>query len=154
MIRWMSDRAVMKDGGYNIGDFQDGEWVNYTVNVAATGLYDIEFRYGTAMNGSSLSLSVDGNPFTGTVPTPNTNNWDSFVSIFLKGQSLTEGEHILTMHCVKGYQNVNWISFTEFVVGIDDEQADGSGVFKLYQNYPNPFTLSTTFVTSYQKTVK
>ncbi|MFO7669714.1 MAG: glycosyl hydrolase [Bacteroidales bacterium] len=135
-------------GGFNIGDFQDGEWVNYTVNVAATGLYDIEFRYGTAMNGSSLSLSVDGDPFTGTVPTPNTNNWDSFVSIFLKGKSLTEGEHILTMHCVKGYQNVNWIRFTESVVGIDDEQADGSGVFKLHQNYPNPFTLSTTF--SYQ----
>jgi hypothetical protein len=131
-------------GGYNIGDFQDGEWVNYTVDVAATGLYDIEIRYATAMDGSSISLSVDGLNLTGTVPTPNTNNWDGYASVSVAGKSITRGEHILTMRCVKGYQNVNWLRFTNSAVGIFDEQPAGPAVYELSRIYPNPFNLFTT----------
>ncbi|MFH0758160.1 MAG: glycosyl hydrolase [Bacteroidota bacterium] len=131
-------------GGYNIGDFQDGEWVNYTVDVAATGLYDIEIRYATAMDGSSISLIVDFLSISGTVSTPNTNDWDGYASVFVSGKSISEGEHILTMRCVKGYQNVNWIKFTESTVGINDEQATRPGVFQLSRIYPNPFSFSTT----------
>ncbi len=107
--------------GYNIGDFQDGEWLNYTVDVAETGLYDIEFRYGTDMDGSSLSVTIDGWKVLGIVPTPNSGGWAVYTTTSLEGKSLSEGEHMLTMKCVKGYQNVNWMNFTASPVDIDDD---------------------------------
>jgi hypothetical protein len=107
-------------------------------------LYDIEIRYATAMDGSSISLSVDGLNLTGTVPTPNTNNWDGYASVSVAGKSITRGEHILTMRCVKGYQNVNWLRFTNSAVGIFDEQPAGPAVYELSRIYPNPFNLFTT----------
>ncbi len=129
-------------GGFQIGDFQDGEWLNYTVDAAARALYDVEIRYATEMDGSSISLSVDGMNRTGTVSTPNTGGWQVFTSTIVKGISITSGEHTLTMDCVKGYQNINWLKFTESTVGV--AQITVPGKVELSQNYPNPFSLSTS----------
>jgi hypothetical protein len=124
-------------GGFNIGDFQDGEWLNYSIDVAETALYDIEFRYGTDMDGSSLSLVIDGFAGLGTISTPRSGGWDVYTSTSLMGKSLSEGEHILTLRCVKGYQNVNWMNFTKSPVGTDAAQAIVSS--QILSIYPNPF---------------
>lgn len=137
------DLEVSEDegGGFQVGDYQDGEWLNYTVDVAARALYDVEIRYATNMDESAISLSVDGRDGSGTVPTPGTGGWQVFTTTVAKGISMTSGEHILTMHCVKGYQNVNWLNITESTVGV--EPITVPGTIELSQNYPNPFSLFT-----------
>ena len=46
------------------------------------------------------------------------------------------------MFSVKAYPNVNWLKFTESTVGV--EQLTAPGAIELSQNYPNPFSLSTS----------
>lgn len=129
-------------GGYHVGDFEDGEWLNYMVDVAERTLYDVEIRYATDMDGAGISLSVDGMDRSGTVSTPSTGGWQEFTSVIFKGLSLTKGEHTLRMHSVKAYPNINWLKFTESTVGV--EQLTTPGAIELSQNYPNPFSLSTS----------
>ena len=35
-------------GGYNVGYALAGEWLNYTVNVASAGTYDVEVRVASS----------------------------------------------------------------------------------------------------------
>jgi hypothetical protein len=142
------DIEVSEDegGGYHIGDYQDGEWLSYSVDLASRALYDIEIRYATDMDESGISFSVDGMDRTGAVSTANTGGWQEFTSSILEGLSLTSGEHTITMFCVKGYQNVNWLKFTESTVGLEQLTAPESN--ELSRIYPNPFNQSTSI--SYQ----
>jgi len=112
------------------------------VDVAERTLYDVEIRYATDMDGSGISLSVDGMDRSGTISTPSTGAWQEFTSVIFKGLSLTKGEHTLRMYSVKAYPNINWLKFTESAVGV--EQITAPGAIQLSQNYPNPFTLSTS----------
>lgn len=138
------DLEVSEDegGGFQIGDFQDDEWLNYTVDVAASSRYDVEIRYASDMDESAISLSVDGMDKTGTVSTPGTGGWQVFTSTIVKGIPIIRGEHTLRMKCVRGFQNINWLKITEPIVGV--EQVTDSGTIMLCQNFPNPFSLSTS----------
>ncbi|ANW95413.1 hypothetical protein AXE80_03570 [Wenyingzhuangia fucanilytica] len=42
------DVKVCSEGGYNITNIANGEWLTYTVNVPANGTYDISIRYAAA----------------------------------------------------------------------------------------------------------
>jgi len=50
MILLMWDTTGNKGGEYDIGDFQDGKWLNYTIDAAENRMYDVEIRYGIPMD--------------------------------------------------------------------------------------------------------
>ena len=43
--------TIDSGGGYNVGWAGAGEWLNYTVNVAAAGLYTLQFRVASPGRG-------------------------------------------------------------------------------------------------------
>ena len=47
-------------GGYVIGWVDGGEWVNYTVNVATAGTYDMEFRVASDGTGGTFHVEIAG----------------------------------------------------------------------------------------------
>ena len=47
-------------GGYNVGWTEDGEWLEYTVNVAEAGTYDVDVRVASQSAGGSVSLQMNG----------------------------------------------------------------------------------------------
>ncbi|HVD96827.1 MAG TPA: carbohydrate-binding protein, partial [Cytophagaceae bacterium] len=97
-------------GGYNVGWTADGEWLKYTVNVATTGAYNIDFR--SAGTGSGVvRLELDGTDITGSVTLPSTGGWQTWATITRSNVSLTAGQHILRLFIVTGGFNINSISF-------------------------------------------
>ncbi|MFL5729955.1 MAG: discoidin domain-containing protein, partial [Cytophagaceae bacterium] len=60
------DIGVCSAGGYDIGWTSGGEWVEYTVNVASTGLYDIKYLVASGATGS-FHLEMDNTDITGTL---------------------------------------------------------------------------------------
>src|SRR4029077_17879007 len=54
-------------GGYVVNNFETGEWLAYTVNVAASGQYYIELRASSQLDNSSFHVEIDGQNVTGTV---------------------------------------------------------------------------------------
>ena len=100
------------DGGYQIGYSGDGEWLEYTVNVAATGSYSVDARVASA-NAMQFHLYVDGADVA-TVDAPATGTgWTTWTTVRKSGISLTAGQHVLRFAFSSPGFCLNWLRFTE-----------------------------------------
>ena len=98
-------------GGYVIMNFQTGEWLAYTVNVAANGTYDLSVRVShTDVTTPKLHMEVDGVDVTGPITVPETGSWDTFQWIGKTGVSLSAGKHVIKLVADAEYFRLNQIS--------------------------------------------
>lgn len=103
------------DGDYNIAYIQNGEWLSYSVNVSATGNYNLTLRVATEQDNKSMHVELDGNDVTGTIEIPTSGGWQTYQNITVKNVMLTEGEHILRFVFESDYFNFNYFTFTSVV---------------------------------------
>ena len=81
-------------GGYDVGWIAAGEWLNYTVDVATAGTYDIEFRVASSGAGGTFHLEINGTDVTGSMAVPSTGGWQTWTTIKKTGVSLAAGTKI------------------------------------------------------------
>ena len=94
------------NGITNIGWIIDTEWTEYTVTVATSGTYTLNFRVGSWSNDRKIALTVDG--ATGcTVNVPNTGSSEAFTTVSAP-LSLTAGTHVLRLTYLGSGQNIDW----------------------------------------------
>src|SRR2546428_679134 len=91
---------------------ETGEWLAYTINVAASAQYDIELRASSAFTNSAFHIEIDGQNVTGTVSVPNTGNWNTFQWVGKTGVPLAAGQHVLKIVADQQYFNLNSIRVT------------------------------------------
>lgn len=84
-------------GGYDVGWTKPGEWLQYTVNVAATGDYDATLRLASTGVGGILHLAIDGINATAGVQVPNSGGWQSWTAVTVPHVPLTAGVHTLRL---------------------------------------------------------
>jgi hypothetical protein len=84
-------------GGYKIKSAVAGEWLKYTVNVAAAGSYTITLRVSSAGAGGRFHIESDGVDKTGALTVPNTGGWDTWQTITRTGVSLSAGPQVLRL---------------------------------------------------------
>jgi hypothetical protein len=130
-------------GGYSLGDFTTGEWVQYTVNVTEAGKYDIEFRVASQQTGTAISLMADSVDVTGKLVVPNTGGWQTWKSVTKTKVALTSGKKILRLNSLAQYANINYILFSQSATGTEKWTEALPKEISLYQNYPNPFNPTT-----------
>lgn len=82
-------------GGYAVTYTRAGEWIEYTINVATTGVYDLDTRVSSASQGGTFRIQVDGVDKTQAITVPSTGSWQSFVTLSTPGITLTSGQHVL-----------------------------------------------------------
>ena len=141
-----ADVEVCSDemGGYSLGDFLNGEWVEYTVNILKTDVYNLELRIATLMTGTAISFEMGGTPITGIITIPNTGGWQNWQTITVNGIPLTAGKNVLRINCHVQCPNINYFTFVSAATGVQSDNANVPKVFALHQNYPNPFNPNTT----------
>jgi len=95
-----------------ITNFEAGEWVTYTINVATAGTYDLSVRASNNM-GTTVSqhFEVDG-VNVGTVLVAATGAWDTFAWHTSAGVTLSAGQHVLKLYADQQYATVDQIRFT------------------------------------------
>ncbi len=98
--------------GYDVGWTAAGEWTKYSVNVSATGTYNLDFRVASAQTGASFHLEVDGVNVTGSLAVPNTGGWQTWSDVIKNGISLSAGQHVLRWVTDAGGANYNWMKLT------------------------------------------
>lgn len=99
-------------GGYNIGYATAGEWMEYTVNVAAAGQYSLTFRVACNGDGRTISLSSDGTAIANNIAIPNTAGWQAWVDV-KTDVTLTAGIHVLRLTMgATDYVNMNYMTFS------------------------------------------
>ena len=105
------DAACM---GYAIGYTNDGEWVEYTINVAADAKYDITANVATAFETSAMQLFIDDKEITESVVAPKVDSvWTTYKVIDVGSVELKKGEHVLKLLITGAYLNVDWIQFVD-----------------------------------------
>jgi MYXO-CTERM domain-containing protein len=67
------------NGGYAVGWMTTGEWLEYTVNVASEGDYDLTLTSGAVDPGRTADVSVCGVP-AGTFNIPQVSTWGEFTT--------------------------------------------------------------------------
>jgi len=100
------------EGAYNVGWIQNGEWLEYTVDVATTGTYDIEVRVASASAGGTLHIEFDGTDVTGPLSFSATGGWQNWTTVNANGVTLSAGEQIMRIAMDASDFNVNWVNIT------------------------------------------
>jgi len=110
-----------KATGVIVGYNQAGEWLEYTVKVAASGAYTMKASVASANNTSSFKLSMDGKDITEEIAVPQAttgeDNYDEYNTVEAK-VNLTEGEHILRFTVTGDWMDIDWIEFVDEKVGL------------------------------------
>jgi hypothetical protein len=100
-------------GGYNLGYTMAGEWLEYTVSVAQTGLYNLDFRIANETGTKTISLAFDGTSVVENISIPATGGWQTWESVTVEDVQLSAGTHIMRLSIGEtNYVNLNNVTFT------------------------------------------
>lgn len=101
-------------GGHHLAYVADGEWLEYTVQVAESGTYALAVRTASASSATpgAVTASIDGAQVGGTIVLPRTGGWRSFATTRLEGIALTAGTHVLRLTIPDGGSNLDFIEFS------------------------------------------
>ncbi len=122
------------EGGYNIAYILEGEWLQYTVEVMSSGVYDLNLRMAADGAGKTLHVEMDGVDVTGPIQVPNTGGWQVWETVAVSGVNLTAGEHVMRIVFGSDYMNLNYVEFTDVVTGVNTSVGIQVNMF------PNPFS--------------
>lgn len=99
---------IVGQGGA-IGWIDDGEWVEYTINVEQAGSHTLSFVTSNPNNGRSITASVekDGAVYDeATISTPNSGAWDTYTSSASVNLELEVGVQTLRLTFNGGHQDL------------------------------------------------
>jgi len=106
-------------GGYNIGYATAGEWLEYTVNVATAGTYNLTLRVAVEGDGRTLSVAAKGVTIANNVAIPNTAGWQTWQDVVIPNITLTTGTQVIRVTIgATDYVNLNYMTFASAITPI------------------------------------
>ncbi|HSG29114.1 MAG TPA: carbohydrate-binding protein [Candidatus Krumholzibacterium sp.] len=128
-------------GGYNVGWTSPGEWLEYTVDVAAAGIHSIEVRVASSSTGGTLHIEFGGIDVTGGITVPVTGGWQNWTTVSTTA-TLSAGTQVMRVVFDTDGINLNYIEIPGIPTG--DLPGPHNSGYALHACYPNPFNPSTT----------
>lgn len=84
-------------GGYDLTSTLAGEWLNYSVNAAAAGLYTFSARVASAEGGGVFHLEFNGANKTGPIVMPNTGGLQTWQTLSVSNVPLDAGPQVMRL---------------------------------------------------------
>ncbi len=96
----ISNTPGASGNGHTLGYVKAGEWLNYSVDVPATGAYTLSVKEASPVAGGKFHLEIDGTPNHGSnttapITVANTGGWGTYQTIQTFGVQLPIGKHVL-----------------------------------------------------------
>lgn len=107
------------DGGENVGWTVAGEWLEYTIQVEKTSLYDIEFRVASTNSNGAFKILFNNEERASVINVPSTGSWTSFTSIYAEDIPLNNTDTLMRIRIETGDFNLGRMVFTESGIGIE-----------------------------------
>jgi Carbohydrate binding module (family 6) len=98
-------------GGYDVGWITDGEWLAFTVDVAAPGTYRLQLRVASPSASGRLHATL-GSASTPIVSVPNTGGWQNWTTVSLTATGVAAGPQLLRLRFDTGGFNVADVAVT------------------------------------------
>lgn len=124
-----------REGGENVGYISPGDWMDYNLDIPASGKYSIEFR--VAGPGGTLQVQHPGNQVLATVTLPVTVGGQIYSTVAAP-VSLNAGNQTIRIYAVTGFWNFNWFRIiTEEEVQIENAISAGTANLILTSDFEN-----------------
>lgn len=125
------DNTIINQGDYRLDEYVDAglstaeggtvgwitpdEWLEYTIDVAETGMYSMDFRYASANANARgpFHLELDGRRISADIAVPATGGWDTWVTKTVSDIPLYAGKHILRVSFTGGEFNIGKMTFSK-----------------------------------------
>jgi endoglucanase len=98
--------------GYSVAWTSDGEWLQYTVDVDSSAVYDLDIRYAMPSIASSIQILVDGSIKTPVTDLTTTGGYANYGTKRIPDVTLTKGKHIIRLVIRKGGANLSYLKFS------------------------------------------
>ncbi len=121
--RWNKGNLMRNDGvdivactdqitnGFHVSFIEDGEWLQFTVDVKDQNVFDVAIRYSSEKTGGKLYLEQDGKKISQTIDLISTGGLTIWKTILLKNVTLKKGNNKVRVHFVGGNYNLNYLEF-------------------------------------------
>ncbi|MFN6945706.1 MAG: glycosyl hydrolase family 8 [Cytophagaceae bacterium] len=96
-------------GGHNVGWIENGEWLEYTVNVTTAGRYNFNFRVASINSNRTFRVSMNGNVIANSVTVPNTGGWQTWQTVSVENVQLTAGQQVMRISMTSSGFNMNYV---------------------------------------------
>ncbi|MCH6255961.1 carbohydrate-binding protein [Puniceicoccaceae bacterium K14] len=111
------------DGGLNATSIDDGDWIEYFLNIPLTGDYTLNYRVASNDGGGSIRFEVEGEAKITTAidATGGAQNWTTLSTTI----SLSAGAQTIRLHAEAGGWNLNWFELE----AQEEKQISAASVF-------------------------
>lgn len=99
--------------GHVLGMTKAGEWLEFTVNIAADGEYTIVTNAAAGGTSAAIKYYMDDVAITDEIKIDQTadNKWDVYKDFSAKTTKLTAGKHVLKLEITGDYANIDYFTF-------------------------------------------
>ncbi|MFC2138342.1 carbohydrate-binding protein [Bacteroidota bacterium] len=94
-------------GGINVGWIDNGDWMEYSINIPITGDYEISIRAASLSGGGVLDITSDGNSL-GNITISATGDWQNWQTLTSSSLTINEGIQTIRLTATSGGFNLNW----------------------------------------------
>ena len=101
------------NNGFNVGWTENGEWMEYSVEVDSTASYTLSLRSASGSSGSKVRLEVDGSSITPAISLPGTSGWANWRTTEVPGVILEKGINKIRFIFDQGGSNLNYFKFSD-----------------------------------------
>lgn len=98
---------------YFVSSIEDGEWLQYTINVQKKGSYTIILNVASNTSDGKVSISSGNKSLVKAFPVPNTGNIKKFIEIEIENVALNSGNQPLRIQANTGGFNLSSIRFVK-----------------------------------------
>lgn len=136
-------------GGYDVYWIVAGEWLEYTFEVAESGLYTFIPYVATVPGFGNFTLSIDNVDVSGKRNVFSTGGFQFWTPLPVEDVPLQAGQHIMRFDFDSDTDKTGWLFSlnyidVEFVAPTSVDDGVAPRALGLAHNYPNPFNPLTT----------
>ena len=103
--------------GYQVSFIDDGEWLQFTTQVAKQNSYKVAIRYSSEKSEGKLHLETENGKKSETITLPVTGGNEKWKTVVLSGVELNKGTNKIKVVFDKGGFNLNYLDFFFFKKG-------------------------------------
>ncbi len=121
--KWNKGGAMRNDGvdiesctdkstnGFHVTFIENGEWLQYTVEVKAKTAFDVAIRYSSEVAGGKLFLKDENGKISEAITIPSSGGINNWETVTLKNVVLKQGTNKIIVYFEKGNFNLNFLEF-------------------------------------------
>jgi beta-glucosidase len=128
------------DGVSDVTSIDDGDWLEYLVNVPVNNYYYLALRYASESAAGEVQFLIS-KTIGATMSLPATGSWNNWAIVQMR-PPIYAGEQTIGIKINKGGFRLNWLSITVNPTSVNNQNLVPLTNI-LEQNFPNPFNLST-----------